>query len=72
MGAWKLSFSKLSKEKVLEGIANRHERTPRQFAPNFLSLHSNVFTIPKTSHSERVRENSESIGDWNFTDKDID
>jgi diketogulonate reductase-like aldo/keto reductase len=60
------------KGKVLEVIANRHGRTPRQVALNFLSLHSNVFTIPKTSHPERVRENSESVGDWNLTDEDID
>jgi diketogulonate reductase-like aldo/keto reductase len=60
------------KGKVLEDIANRHGKTPRQVALNFLSLHSNVFTIPKTSHPERVRENSESVGDWNLTDNDID
>jgi diketogulonate reductase-like aldo/keto reductase len=54
-----------AKGKVLEDIANRYGRTPRQVALNFLSLHSNVFTIPKTSHPERVRENSESVGDWN-------
>jgi diketogulonate reductase-like aldo/keto reductase len=60
-----------AKGKVLENIANRHGRTPRQVALNFLSLHSNLFTIPKTSHRERVTENSESVGDWNLTDEDI-
>ena len=60
------------KGKVLEDIASRHGKTPRQVALNFLSLHSNVFTIPKTSHPERVKENSESVGDWNLTDEDID
>ena len=60
------------KGKLLEDIANRHGKTPRQVALNFLSLHSNVFTIPKTSHPERVRENSESVeGDWNLTHEDI-
>jgi diketogulonate reductase-like aldo/keto reductase len=63
---------KSAKGKVLEDIANRHGKTPRQVTLNFLSLHSNVFTIPKTSHPERVRENSESVGDWNLTDKEID
>jgi diketogulonate reductase-like aldo/keto reductase len=63
---------KSGKGKVLEDIAIRHGRTPRQVALNFLSLHSNVFTIPKTSHPERIRENSESVGDWNLTDNDID
>ncbi len=57
--------------KVLVEIANRHGRTPRQVALNFLSLHSNIFTIPKTSHPERVKENSESIG-WDLTNEDIE
>jgi diketogulonate reductase-like aldo/keto reductase len=61
------------KGKVIAKIASRHERTTRQVALNFLSLHSNVFTIPKTSHPERVIENSKSVGDgnWKLTDKDI-
>jgi diketogulonate reductase-like aldo/keto reductase len=64
-----------TKGKVLVEIANRHHgRTPRQVALNFLSMHSNVFTIPKTSHPERARENSQSVGDgnWKLTDKDIE
>jgi diketogulonate reductase-like aldo/keto reductase len=62
-----------TKGKVLVDIANRHHgRTPRQVALRFLSLHSNVFTIPKTIHPERVRENSQSVDkDWSLTDKDI-
>jgi diketogulonate reductase-like aldo/keto reductase len=65
---------KSAKGKVLEDIANRHGRkTPRQVALNFLSLNSSAFTIPKTSHPERVRENSESIqGGWNLTNNDIE
>ncbi len=65
---------KVPKEKVLAEIANRHGRTPRQVTLNFLSMHSNVFTIPKTSHPERARENSQSVddGDWKLTDKDIE
>jgi diketogulonate reductase-like aldo/keto reductase len=59
--------------KVLAKIANRHGRTPRQIALNFLSLHSNIFTIPKTSHPERARENSKSVDtDWSLTDKDME
>jgi diketogulonate reductase-like aldo/keto reductase len=59
--------------KVLAKIANRHGRTPRQIALNFLSLHSNMFTIPKTSHPERARENSKSVDtDWSLTDKDME
>jgi diketogulonate reductase-like aldo/keto reductase len=58
--------------KVLAKIANRHGRTPRQIALNFLS-YSNIFTIPKTSHPERARENSKSVDtDWSLTDKDME
>ena len=60
------------KEKVLAKIANTHGRTPRQVALNFLSMHSNIFTIPKTSNPERVIENSKSVDNgWKLTDKDI-
>ena len=63
---------KSTKGKVLEDIANRHGRTPRQIALRFLSLQSNVFTIPKTIHPERVIENSQSVDkDWCLTDRDI-
>ena len=62
-----------TKGKVLAKIANRHGRTPRQVALNFLSLYSNIFTIPKTSHPERAVENSKSVdGSWKLTDKDIE
>ena len=62
-----------TKGKVLGEIANRHGRTPRQVILRFLSLYSNVFTIPKTSHPERTKENSQSVGkDWSLTDKDIE
>ena len=66
-------FYKVQKGKVIVDIANRHYgRTPRQVVLRFLSLYSNVFTIPKTSHPERARENSQSVGnDWSLTDKYI-
>jgi diketogulonate reductase-like aldo/keto reductase len=35
-------------------------------------MHSNIFTIPKTSNPERVIENSKSVDNgWKLTDKDI-
>ena len=59
--------------KVLARIANTQGRTPRQVALNFLSLHYNIFTIPKTSHPEKVIENSKSVDEvWKLTDKDIE
>jgi diketogulonate reductase-like aldo/keto reductase len=37
-------------------------------------MHSNIFTIPKTSQPERARENSQSVddGNWKLTGKDIE
>ncbi len=65
--------SNSTKGKVLAKIANIYGRTPRQVALNFLSLYSNIFTIPKTSHPERAVENSKSVdGSWKLTDKDIE
>jgi diketogulonate reductase-like aldo/keto reductase len=59
-----------AKGQILEEIAKRHNRTVRQVALNFLTLHDNVFTIPKTSRPERVKENSEGVG-WSLTENDI-
>jgi diketogulonate reductase-like aldo/keto reductase len=55
---------------VLQEIARRHGRTPRQVALNFLTRNPNVFAIPKTSHVERVRENAGAVG-WELTADDI-
>jgi diketogulonate reductase-like aldo/keto reductase len=46
-------------------------RTPRQVALNFLTRHPNVFTIPKTTNPERVKENSGGVG-WNLTAEEIE
>ena len=51
---------------VLAEIARRHGRTPRQDALNFLTRHSGIFTIPKTTHPDRVKENSGGVG-WELT-----
>lgn len=59
-----------AKGQILEEIAKRHNRTARQVALNFLTRHDNVFTIPKTTRSERVKENSEGVG-WKLTENDI-
>ena len=61
-----------SKLRLLEDIAKRHGKTPRQVALNFLtSFHpSNIFTIPKASNPNHVRENSESVG-WDLTEDEI-
>ena len=57
--------------RVLAAIGARHGKTPRQVALNFLTRHPNVFTIPKTTHPERVRENAGGAG-WRLTPLEID
>ena len=57
--------------RLLAEIAERHGRTPRQVALNFLTRHPNVFTIPKTTHPDRVKENSGGVG-WNLTAEEIE
>ena len=42
-------------------IAKRHGRTPRQVALNFLTRRAGLFTIPKASQPEHVRENAEAL-----------
>ena len=56
---------------VLAAIGPCHGKTPRQVALNFLTRHPNVFTIPKTTHPERVRENAGGAG-WRLTPLEID
>ena len=56
--------------RVLAEIAERHGRTPRQVALNFLTRHPSVFTIPKTTRPERVRENAGGMG-WALTREEI-
>ena len=56
--------------RVLVKIAERHQKTPHQVVLNFIVNHINIFTIPKTSRPQRVKENSDSVG-WNLTKDDI-
>ncbi|HKU48427.1 MAG TPA: aldo/keto reductase [Nitrososphaera sp.] len=56
--------------RVLEEVAKRHGRTPRQVALNFLTRHPNTFSIPKARRAEHVKENSSSVG-WSLTDADV-
>jgi diketogulonate reductase-like aldo/keto reductase len=57
--------------KVLAEIAKTHNRSVRQVALNFLTLHSNLFTIPKAGNPDHIQENSDAVGDWKLTDEDI-
>jgi diketogulonate reductase-like aldo/keto reductase len=70
-GHGNFSSSKSVAGRLLTEIAERHGRTPRQVALNFLTRHPNVFTIPKTTNPERVKENSGGVG-WNLTMEEIE
>lgn len=59
-----------SQGRILADIAKGHNRTPRQVALNFLTRYTNVFTIPKASNPDHIRENSEGMG-WGLTTDDI-
>ncbi len=52
---------------LLQEIGERHGRTPRQVALNFLTRHKFVFTIPKTTYPERAKENSGGAG-WRLAE----
>lgn len=56
--------------KLLIEIGRRHNRTPKQVALNYLTRHPSTFTIPKTTRSERVRENSGGVG-WQLTEDEV-
>jgi diketogulonate reductase-like aldo/keto reductase len=54
----------------LEPIARRHGKTPRQVALNFLARRPGLFTIPKASSPDHVRENAGAAG-WNLSPEDV-
>jgi diketogulonate reductase-like aldo/keto reductase len=56
--------------KALAAIAERHGKTPRQVALNFLTRRASVFAIPKASSVEHVRENAGGTG-WELTAQDL-
>jgi diketogulonate reductase-like aldo/keto reductase len=58
------------KQDVVEAIARRHGRTPRQVALNFLVRRPSLFTIPKASKIAHVRENAGAL-DFTLTAADI-
>ena len=58
------------KGSVLAEIGKSHGKTQRQVVLNFLTRHANVFTIPKASNLEHVRENAGAAG-WSLTPEDV-
>lgn len=51
-------------------IARTHGRTPRQVVLNFLTRRSSLFTIPKASQPEHVRENAAAL-DFTLPPEDL-
>lgn len=56
---------------LLAEIANRHDRTPRQVALNFLTRFPSLFTIPKSARTDHIEENGGADGGWKLTEEDI-
>jgi len=56
--------------KVLETIASKHGKTPRQVALNFLTRREGLFAIPKSSDVDHVRENAGGAG-WKLDEEDL-
>ena len=61
---------KFPRSKVLDAIAKRHNATPRQVVLNFLTRDPNVFTIPKSSNVEHVKDNAAAL-DFQLTKEDL-
>lgn len=57
--------------RVLARVGERHGRTARQVALNYLTRNPSVFTIPKASSQEHVCENSGGAG-WKLSGEEID
>jgi len=56
--------------RTLQTIADRHGKTPRQVALNFLTRQKSLFTIPKAGRIDHVRENAGGTG-WELTENDL-
>ena len=55
---------------VLERIAEKHGKTPRQVVLNFLTRDPDVFAIPKASNVAHVEENAGAAG-WALDEEDL-
>ncbi len=55
---------------VLEAVAQRHGKTVRQVVLRFITRDAGLFTIPKASVSEHVRENAGGAG-WALSSDDL-
>ncbi|MFN2448609.1 MAG: aldo/keto reductase [Candidatus Baltobacteraceae bacterium] len=58
------------KAAVLDRIAAKHAKTPRQVLLNFLTRLPGVYSIPKASREEHVRENAGAAG-WDLAPEEV-
>ena len=69
-----VGYTPLARAGFLRGtvaeIARRHGRSPRQVALNFLTRRPSLFTIPKASQPDHVRENAAAL-DFALTREDV-
>lgn len=56
--------------RVLAEIAAKYGKTPHQVVLNFLARRPSLFTIPKASRPEHVRENAAAVG-WTLAPEDL-
>ncbi len=56
--------------RVLAEIGAKYGKTPHQVVLNFLTRRPSLFTIPKASRPEHVRENAEAVG-WTLAPEDL-
>ena len=64
------SNNKAKGRRILGEIGRQHDRNARQVTLNFLTRHSNLFAIPKTSNPEHARENSGGMA-WDLTQEQV-
>ncbi len=55
---------------VLQNVAEKHSKTPRQVVLNFLTRDPDVFAIPKASNVAHVEENAGAAG-WTLDEEDL-
>jgi len=71
--AWKpLAKGRLfqEKNKLLEEISNKYNKTTGQIAINWLINKKNIITIPKSTNTEHLKENLGALG-WHLSEEDM-
>lgn len=56
--------------KIVEEIAQKHNKTPAQIALNYLISQNNVIAIPMSGKKEHIKDNAGAVG-WKLEPEDI-